>query len=131
MNANWTRDVWNGAAETDEWKQWPAVKARFPVEAAKIPWEHYSHYASLVGDNPCPCMGGTACLRDPQKHRRRSTHPELQPKWEYWSMCNSFSAHLLCICPVEQMATSLPFTPGTGPAQLLSQGHDCISACQM
>ena len=70
VNANWTRDVWNGAAETDAWKQWPAVKARFPVEAAKIPWEQYRHYASLVWDTPCACIGSMTC-----KHRRRTMYP--------------------------------------------------------
>ena len=75
VNSNWTRDVWAGAAETEEWKQWPAVKARFPVEAAKIPWEHYRHYASLVRNISCSHDGSTAHLRKLQKHCTGSRHP--------------------------------------------------------
>ena len=66
VNSNWTRDVWAGAADTEEWKQWPAVKARFPVEAAKIPWEQYRHYASLVRSLPCCFSRSMGPLHDLQ-----------------------------------------------------------------
>ena len=52
INANWTRDVWAGTAQTEAEKQWPAVEAKFPKEAEKITWEQYRHYASLVSQLP-------------------------------------------------------------------------------
>ncbi len=91
MNSNWTRDVWAGTADTEEWKQWPAVKARFPVEAGKIPWEQYSHYASLVRDLPCchdkehgahaclesHCNGSLRCIYIPHGNSSPHASPDL------------------------------------------------------
>lgn len=54
INANWTRDVWAGTAQTEAEKQWPAVKAKFPKEAEKITWEQYRHYSSLVSQPQGP-----------------------------------------------------------------------------
>jgi len=93
INANWTRDVWAGTAQTEAEKQWPAVKAKFPKEAEKITWEQYRHYSSLVSQPQGPYKQAMGSCRLCQGICTGFLHLTLNALYKYLSVRTATISH--------------------------------------